>query len=176
MLLGQGLTDEQIAAALRADPTSTKGAIQAVAAYINRRALEFGGPGLTSGEKSFHELMQRGMSYPAIAQELGMGKRKARLTATRVKAKLRVAEASSAGATDRLSARQAQIAYMAASGLTDGDIAERLGISARTVESHVSATLSALGLSSRLQLAETLAQVEREAPPEPDNSPVRDPE
>lgn len=160
MLLGQGLSDEQIAAALQADPTSTRGAIQAAASYVSRRAKELAGHGLTSAETGVHELLQRGMSYPAIADELGIGKRKARLMAARVRAKTRAMEAPLAHATDLLSARQTQVAYLAASGLTDTEIAGRLRISVRTVQSHVSAALHALRISSRSQLAVTLGEVE----------------
>ena len=176
MLLGQGLTDEQIATALQVDPTSTRGAIQAVAAYVSERAKELSGHGLTSAENAVHELLQRGLSYQAIAEELGVGKRKARLIGARVRAKVRAVEAPLVQATDLLSARQRQVAYLAASGLTDTEIAGRLGISVRTVQSHVSAALDALRISSRSQLAVTLARVEDDRVAGADKPPVSDPE
>ncbi len=52
-----------------------------------------------------------------------------------------------------LTARQAEIASLAASGYRNRDIAARLDISENTVERHVDAILRRRGLSSRLQLS-----------------------
>ncbi len=51
-----------------------------------------------------------------------------------------------------LTARQWQIAELAARGLSDPQIAEALGISKRTASTHMHHILSALGLQSRVQL------------------------
>jgi DNA-binding CsgD family transcriptional regulator len=53
----------------------------------------------------------------------------------------------------RLSAREAEVAHLLASGLKDGDIAARLGISRRTAEHHTTHLLRKLGLSSRTAVA-----------------------
>jgi two-component system response regulator DevR len=70
-----------------------------------------------------------------------------------------------AGATNRLpagsphpglpgvSAREEQVLALLADGLTDREIAERLGISPRTVETHVGSLLSKLGVRNRAQAA-----------------------
>jgi non-specific serine/threonine protein kinase len=58
------------------------------------------------------------------------------------------------GAASRLTARQQEVALLAANGLTNRTIAEQLHLSVRTVETHVNAALSELGLHSRIQLAE----------------------
>ncbi|HEU4426259.1 MAG TPA: LuxR C-terminal-related transcriptional regulator [Pilimelia sp.] len=55
-----------------------------------------------------------------------------------------------------LTAREGQIAAYAASGLTDREIAERLVLSVRTVESHLARVYRKLGLASRRQLKEAL--------------------
>jgi len=52
-----------------------------------------------------------------------------------------------------LTAREAEIAALVARGLTNREIAERLVLSAKTVEHHVSRILDKLGLQSRVEVA-----------------------
>lgn len=58
-----------------------------------------------------------------------------------------------------LTVRQQQIADLVVEGLTNQEIAGRLGISPGTVRSHVTQMLARLGLSSRTQLAARTARV-----------------
>ncbi|MBW3591882.1 MAG: LuxR C-terminal-related transcriptional regulator [Actinobacteria bacterium] len=60
------------------------------------------------------------------------------------------AELKAAGVTDR----EAQVLQLLAERLTNAEIAERLVVSVRTVESHVSSLLAKLGVSTRLGLAQ----------------------
>jgi non-specific serine/threonine protein kinase len=57
-----------------------------------------------------------------------------------------------------LTARQQQIADLVVDGLTNQEIAARLGISAGTVRSHLTQMLTRLGLTSRTQLAARTAR------------------
>lgn len=54
---------------------------------------------------------------------------------------------------DNLTEREREVAHIVASGLSNRDIAARLGITERTVKAHVGAILDKLQLKSRLQLA-----------------------
>ena len=56
-----------------------------------------------------------------------------------------------------LSRRQAEVADLAAGGLTDREIAARLVVSVRTVESHLASAYRALGVTSRTALTSALA-------------------
>lgn len=56
----------------------------------------------------------------------------------------------------KLSEREAQVASLVASGLSNKEVADRLSISERTVKAHLSAIFEKLGLRDRLQLSVTV--------------------
>jgi non-specific serine/threonine protein kinase len=60
-------------------------------------------------------------------------------------------------ALSQLTSRQRQIAWLVAEGLSNREIAERLVISKRTVDTHIDHIFGRLGVSSRMQLAAWLA-------------------
>jgi DNA-binding CsgD family transcriptional regulator len=59
---------------------------------------------------------------------------------------------------DSLTGTEVRVASFAASGMTNPEIAERLFISRRTVETHMSHVLAKVGLSSRVELAAEAAR------------------
>ena len=63
-----------------------------------------------------------------------------------------------------LSAREAQVARLAAEDLTNEEIAARLGLSRRTVEAHLRMVFRKTGVSRRSQLAAGSRPVEAPAP------------
>jgi DNA-binding CsgD family transcriptional regulator len=70
------------------------------------------------------------------------------------------------GAVQLLSARERAVAELITAGLTNAAIAERLGVSWKTVEKHVSSIFTKLGVRSRAQVAALL--VRNRAGVEPD--------
>ncbi len=60
---------------------------------------------------------------------------------------------------EELSPQETQIAQLAAEGLTNREIGERLFLSHRTVGSHLYRTFPKLGIRSRSELAAALNQV-----------------
>jgi DNA-binding CsgD family transcriptional regulator len=56
-----------------------------------------------------------------------------------------------------LTRREAEVADLAAGGFADREIAARLFVSVRTVESHLASAYRKLGVVSRIQLSEVLA-------------------
>jgi DNA-binding CsgD family transcriptional regulator len=78
---------------------------------------------------------------------------------------MRAAMASKEAAELDLTARQIDIARLVAVGLTNGEIAERLKISPRTVTSHLDHIYTRLGISSRAALVSRLAQAGLLPPP-----------
>ncbi|MCG7205569.1 LuxR C-terminal-related transcriptional regulator [Streptomyces arenae] len=73
------------------------------------------------------------------------------------------------GPVERLTPQQLQIARLAAAGLTNRQIGERLLLSARTVGFHLYQVFPKLGVSSRTQLHDALGRARgtQEQPPEP---------
>ena len=65
----------------------------------------------------------------------------------------RSAGAPGADELSGISAREREVLSLLAEGLTDREIGERLGISPRTVETHVGSLLSKLGVRNRAQAA-----------------------
>lgn len=74
-----------------------------------------------------------------------------------------IAEISSAGRSSELSARERAVAQLVMQGLTNREIARRLDIGERTVETHVRRAMQKLGLSARTQLAAWMAHEEQSA-------------
>jgi DNA-binding CsgD family transcriptional regulator len=66
-------------------------------------------------------------------------------------------DAAFAGCWARLTAREREVAALVALGLTSKDIAARLVVSKRTVDSHLEHILGKLGYNSRLQVAALVA-------------------
>jgi DNA-binding NarL/FixJ family response regulator len=62
-------------------------------------------------------------------------------------------------ARDRLTAQELQIAELAAAGLTNREIGERMFLSHRTIGSHLYRIFPKLDISSRAQLRDVLAAV-----------------
>jgi DNA-binding CsgD family transcriptional regulator len=60
-----------------------------------------------------------------------------------------------------LSSREREIAYFVSSGLTNQQIARRLSISPKTVETHMARVFGKLGVSSRTQVAHLVGRVSR---------------
>lgn len=58
----------------------------------------------------------------------------------------------------QLTPREREIADLAGAGLTSSEIANRLDVSARTVEGHVSRVMAKLGVSSRGEIAQRCAR------------------
>jgi ATP/maltotriose-dependent transcriptional regulator MalT len=82
--------------------------------------------------------------------------------AERARQELRAAGETSQGRKpeiwDQLSPQELQIASMAAEGLSNREIAQRLYLSPRTVGSHLYRVFPKLGITSRTQLSSTLAR------------------
>ncbi len=82
-------------------------------------------------------------------------------------AELALAELRAAGGRPRrqrstgveaLTARERQVAELAAAGFANAEIAERIFVTRRTVEAHMRSIFRKLGVSRRQQLAESLSR------------------
>jgi LuxR family transcriptional regulator, transcriptional regulator of spore coat protein len=66
---------------------------------------------------------------------------------------------------DQLSERQAQCLALAAQGLTSAAIADRIGLSPRTVDEHLAGACRTLGVRTRIQGVARLAASQRRSEP-----------
>ena len=67
-----------------------------------------------------------------------------------------------ASSIDALSDRQFESLLLAATGLSSAGIAEKIGISPRTVDEHLAAACEALNVRTRIQAVARLAKVTRD--------------
>src|SRR3954465_6169145 len=115
-----------------------------------------------------HRRLARGARTPAGARprtRRGPGRRLAlgaapraaqvarRLRELGVKDLARGPRASTKANAAGLTAREVEVAALLGDGLTNAEIADRLVLSPKTVDHHVSSVLSKLGVSSRRQVA-----------------------
>jgi non-specific serine/threonine protein kinase len=97
------------------------------------------------GEQRFDELLSRGLAMH-LADALAMAK--GETPPARI-----LGGDSGASAVRQLTRREKEIAALVAAGLGNREIAARLFLSKRTVDSHMEHIFTKLGLSSRTQLA-----------------------
>jgi DNA-binding NarL/FixJ family response regulator len=88
-------------------------------------------------------------SYELAATLLGATAQRARSAADKT-------AAPAASLSSELTLREQSVAQLAIVGLSNREIGERLSISTRTVESHMTSILRRMGLRSRHQLLESV--------------------
>jgi predicted ATPase/DNA-binding CsgD family transcriptional regulator len=106
-----------------------------------------------AGQKAFDAAYQRGhsMTIDEVVTFAVEGKQPPKL-----------ASAAKPDRPTELSRRQLEIARLVADDLTNKQIAARLFLSERTVETHITNILNKLGLSSRIQLSRWMADVNQQ--------------
>ena len=105
---------------------------------------------------------ERLLAAVATYEELGALRRVARteaaLRAAGVRRGQRGARRRPAAGWDSLTTTEWRVADHVAAGLSNPDIAERMFLSRRTVQTHVSHVLAKTGFTSRVELATALAR------------------
>jgi predicted ATPase/DNA-binding CsgD family transcriptional regulator len=103
------------------------------------RERQLGATRAALGERRFAQAVAAGRaSDPALAVARALGEAEA---------------APAAAEPGRLTAREREVALLVAQGLTNRDIAGRLVLSPRTIESHVERIMNRLGVGSRTEIA-----------------------
>jgi DNA-binding NarL/FixJ family response regulator len=155
VLIGQGLSDEEIARTLRIELDDVRYIVASITRFVLARDRQVDLEGLTQQERQVRALLERGFTRAQAAAELGMGKRQVQYVSDRIRAKLGIGSGQWRPGRG-MPPRQQEVAALIAEGLTDRQIAERLRISPRTVESHASAVLKRLGVKGRTEVREVV--------------------
>jgi len=124
---------------------------------------------LTDREREVRDLLLQRLTDPEIAARLGLSPRTVEQHAREVRRKLGLRRRRSlsqlpAAFTDR----EREVGQLLAQGLSDKEIADVLGVSERSAESHAARVLRKTGLQNRTQLlsvAELLRADGGESPP-----------
>ena len=109
-------------------------------------------------EEAVHHLQEAIDVYERVGMIRDLRRAEERLRALGVRRGAKGRRKRSQQGWDSLTSTEARVASFAASGMTNPEIAERLFISRRTVETHMSHVLAKLGLSSRVELAAEAAR------------------
>jgi DNA-binding NarL/FixJ family response regulator len=104
----------------------------------------------------------RGIKSGDLAMSRGMAADAIRELAAAIRPGGRPSPSRAASELTSLSVRELEVLRQLAAGLTDREIAERLGISPRTVETHVGSVLQKLGVRNRAQASERYRSIAEE--------------
>jgi DNA-binding NarL/FixJ family response regulator len=105
----------------------------------------------------------RGIQTGDLAMSRGMAADAIRELAAAIRPGARPHPTHAASELTSLSVRELEVLRQLAAGLTDREIGERLGISPRTVETHVGSVLQKLGVRNRAQAAERYRSIAEDA-------------
>jgi DNA-binding NarL/FixJ family response regulator len=104
----------------------------------------------------------RGIKSGDLAMSRGMAADAIRELAAAIRPGGRPSPSRATSELTSLSVRELEVLRQLAAGLTDREIAERLGISPRTVETHVGSVLQKLGVRNRAQASERYRSIAEE--------------
>jgi DNA-binding CsgD family transcriptional regulator len=110
------------------------------------------GTSLPAKEQQVALLVAKRYTTGEIVSELGVGLGTAGHDVSAVLTFMQRRSTQEAGGAPGFSAREVQVAALVEAGMSDREIAERLGISQRTDEDHVHNILTRLGLSGRAEV------------------------
>ncbi|HEX3264255.1 MAG TPA: AAA family ATPase [Candidatus Limnocylindrales bacterium] len=114
---------------------------------------------------------RHGEALPVLADVLAVARRLGSLPILRRAESLERSARSRAGDVEPwhpLSAREFEVARLVAHGLTNGQIAEQLFVSPKTVGAHIEHILAKLGVARRSEIAAWTAPIVRSSPPDND--------
>jgi DNA-binding CsgD family transcriptional regulator len=106
-------------------------------------------PWIAASIEKLHRGGQNAVGLESAEREWERGSRLNRSEAV----SLAAGTASRASVRQPLSARETEVAALVADGISNAQIAERLGLSRRTAENHLGHILNKLGLANRTQIA-----------------------
>jgi two-component system, NarL family, nitrate/nitrite response regulator NarL len=116
-----------------------------------------GRPMLTERERAVLSGLGSGMRLAAVARHIGTSPEIVQSYVEQIAAKYHQTAARPEG-LGALTIREREIAWLVTEGMTNSQIARRLGVTAKTVEKHLGSTMSKLGVPSRAAVAGLIGQ------------------
>lgn len=117
-----------------------------------------GHPTLSEPEQAVLSAFGSGMRLAAVARHVGTTQDDVRATLDQIAAKYHAPNPHPAGGLALLTVREREIAWLVTEGMTNGQIARRLGVTAKTVEKHLGSAMGKLGVPSRAAVAGLVGQ------------------
>jgi DNA-binding NarL/FixJ family response regulator len=116
-----------------------------------------GRPVLSEPEREVLSALGSGMRPAAVARHAGVPPETVQSSVEQIAAKYHRTAPRPEG-LGALTIREREIAWLVTEGMTNGQIARRLGVTAKTVEKHLGSTMSKLGVPSRAAVAGLIGQ------------------
>ena len=110
-------------------------------------------PALTPADRAVLAALGSGLRPDAAARSLHLSPDAVRATLSQITAAYHRVGARRPGTLGALSTREREVALLIRDGMTNAQIARRLGVTTKTIEKHASSTMAKLGVSSRAAVA-----------------------
>ncbi len=150
-----------------ADDSDVSTIVDRITAFLRSRDNRMTDSGLSPREEAVRALLEAGVPRARIADQVGISARGVEDVVQRIRAKLGIGPGERLVGLGAIPKRQREVGDLVASGLTNDEISRRLGVSVRTVDTHVSHLLRRLSVRTRHEVAGALERFDQQTSTSP---------